>query len=333
MGTAGTLFLANVEGIIRGIVRVELHGLSGGQAACCWHATVRWAVRSGYADLPGVKWWADNGLHGAGAWPDGWLHQVPSLHGNRGPASSIASALAGRQGEWPGAETTDGELAVARVLPMALLGAGAAVQRGHSVEQSSDWFAEHATRSAGYTHRVEARFYAAALAQTAAHVIEGAPLDGFADLEWPTNHAVLAYPDSRAVRDARDQLEDVSLQLQDLPDPSAFAALQMVGKRKTALRAVSGGMALAMTHTEPNDLQPLLDRVSAYAEPGAGAVATSLAAAFHGQNALPVAAVDRLDVAHVADMLANDLVDWLTRDQANDYKDVSTRWLSRYPMN
>jgi hypothetical protein len=110
--------------------------------------------------------------------------------------------------------------------------------------------------------------------------------------------------------------------------------LQLVGKPKTALRAVAAGLALATTQ-QPNSgtLRPLLDAVTAHGEPGPGAMSMALAGAASGVHSLPVDAVDRLDVAHVADVLAGDLADWLTRDRNRDDRDLVSLWLPRYPMN
>jgi hypothetical protein len=194
--------------------------------------------------------------------------------------------------------------------------------------------AGQATVSAAYTHTIGARFFAAVAAQTAGHVLAEGVLDGFDDLEWPTNHAGELYAVDEEVGEARDVLEEVSEMLWALPDSAAFASLQLVGKPKSALRAVAAGLTLATTQQPVSgSLRPLLDAVAAYGEPGPGGVAVALAGAAYGAQSLPMDAVDRLDVAHVADILAGDLADWLTRDRNRDDRDLVSLWLTRYPMN
>lgn len=329
-GTAGTLFLANVEGAINGVIRADLKGMIGGGPHCCWHATIRWALRAGMDGLPAITSWQEWAPQVGVPSPYGWLQEVPSLRGTRGPSPSITAALGNRPDQWPAPETTDGELAIARVLPVALLGVGLAP--GLSERETSEWLAEQATVSAGFSHRIDARFYAASIAQTAGLVILGGSMDGFADLEWPTNHGMSTYPRGEAVSNARDELERVNLLLYDLPAPSALAALHKLGSRKSALRAVSSGLAMALTHRDPDHLQPLLDQVASRGEPGPGALAMALAGAHFGAHALPPAAIDQVDIAHVADTLANDLADWLEtgRSLINE-QDLVSVWLSRYP--
>ncbi len=100
---------------------------------------------------------------------------------------------------------------------------------------------------------------------------------------------------------------------------------------RTALRALAEGLRCVLTHPGRNEADKALKEALETGQPGAAAVTGALVGAAHGVQSLPVDAVSRLDLAHVADQLAMDVHLQLTQHPARSSHDGAFAWRHRYP--
>lgn len=324
-GTPSLIFLAGVEGLLRGLVREDLTG-SADLAECAWHATGRWAFRARLADLPGVRRWQD--AASPNRWPDGWLAELSQLTLARGSAPAIEQALAEPDHDpRPGRADADsaGDLVVSRTLPVALLAA------------TAPWDAELDVRIwqtardvAGYSHGLAAQVLAVALTHTAARTLaEGRvhPLADLADL----SALYAGVPHADQVIAARVALRGLADQLPPHPPATDLARAGLAAGPRTALRALAEGLRCLHTHPGSGEVDKALREAMETGQPGAAAITGALVGAAHGVELLPVDAVARLDLGHVADQLAADLHTQVEQHPALAGHERATAWQHRYP--
>lgn len=324
VGTPSLIFLHGIEAMIRSSVRQDLSGRAA-LAECSWHATARWAHSTRQGDLPQVRRWRD--ACSPQAWPDGWLAELSSLALGRGSAPAVEAALEledldPRPGHGPG--DSAGDLVLSRTLPVALL----AVDREWS--PSLDELVSTSARDvAAYSHGLPAQLVAVATTRTLASTLATGTIQPFAD---PSGLAAL-YADAAEPDDARQ----ACLALAALADPAStrlpateLARQGVPSGPRTALRAVAEGLRCVLTHPARSEVDKALREALETGQPGAAAVAGALLGAAHGVHALPVDAVARLDLAHVADQLAGDLLVQVTDHPALLTRESET-WLHRYP--
>lgn len=332
VGPSGTLALATCEGVIRGLVREQLKGISGGIPGCCWHSMARWAERSDRGHLAGVAHWTDMVMPGR-RWPDGWLSQIPVLRGSRGSAPAIEAALSVDSPQ-PGPTPADGagstgNLIIARVLPLAMLVATSTPPDeapGHA--RADDEFARRlvttAADTAAYSHGVLAQVVAVALTRTAAEVLATGKLTSLIDIDMVcdvfyerggTSDVSRAHEALRAINDAI----------------GAGMSRTLVFGPRTALRATETGMVQAQALCDPDHIDGALEAVARLRDPAGAAVTMALLGAVHGFESLPAGAVARLDVAHVADQLAQDLTTQCGSSLSSDRGTPPEHWVNRYP--
>ncbi|WP_149205058.1 hypothetical protein [Actinotalea subterranea] len=327
-GTPSMLFLSSTEGLVRALVREQLTGLGGGLADACWHATTRWAHRSRRDTLAGVV--DRREAAEPGSWPDGWLSEIAMLQSGRGSAPAIEAALdLGRDLDpRPGYSASDsiGDLVLARVLPVALLAAARP-----TADLATDLSAA-ARDVAAYTHGLVGQVLAVALTRTLAHTLAtGAvhPLVGLPDL----SELYLGVPHADEVVRARVALRAVADHLPPNPRTSSDISHGVPSGPRSALRAMTEGLHCALTYPQRDQVADALEEVlTATPQPAASAVTFALLGAAHGIEALPPDAVARLDVGHVADQLAVDLLTQAERHPlASSNGEAAKAWLRRYP--
>ncbi|MCL3859674.1 hypothetical protein [Actinotalea sp. K2] len=335
VGTPSLLFLSSTEGVIRALVRASLSGAPAGVPEACWHATARWAYRARRQTLPGVLAWQESAP--SATWPDGWLSQLSLLQGGRGSAPAVEEALqlGSNLDPRPGESASDsaGDLVLARTLPVALL---AAAHRGGAPQVADDadlglHVSKVARDVAAYSHGLPAQVVAVALTRTAVKVLTTGEVQPLADL--PDLSSVYeGVPGASEVVRARVALRALADVLPPHPRATTFVSHGVPAGPRTALRALSEGAFCALTHAGRAEVAGAVEDLLQTPEPAAGAVALSLLGAAHGIEALPPDAVARLDVGHVADQLANDL---LTQTHAGPLAGGDTpaahAWLERYP--
>lgn len=326
-GTPSMLFLAGVEGVLRASVREQLTGRPADLPDLCWHATARWADRTNRGQLAGVVARRD-AAEGA-PWPDGWLSELTLLRGGRGSAPAVEEALGlgADLDPRPGHAPSDsvGDLSIPRTLPVALL----AVLRP---DEDGLRLAERARDVAAYSHGLVAQVLAVALTRTVAQtLVTGTPqpLVELADL----SAVYQGVPHTDDVVRARVALRAVADQLPPDPHPEAAEVGHGIPSgTRTALGALTVGLGLALTHPGRTEVGAAVDEILRAPHPSAAAVALAVLGAAHGLEALPADAVARLDVGHVADQLAADLL--LQVDGAplrSPDTAVTDGWLRRYP--
>ena len=99
---------------------------------------------------------------------------------------------------------------------------------------------------------------------------------------------------------------------------------------RTALRAMAEGLRCVLTHPGRQEASKALREALETGQPGAAAVTGALVGAAHGAELLPVDAISRLDLAHVADQLATDLLAQVQEHPALDERRAPA-WRHRYP--
>lgn len=323
-GTPSLIFLAGVEGLVRGLVREDLTG-RGQIAECSWHATARWAWYTRMRDLPGVRRWHEAAI--PQPWPDGWLAEVAPLAIGRGSAPAIEEALALPELDpRPGHPAGDsaGDLVVSRTLPVALLaalGSWDAAVAAHVMTTARD--------VAAYSHGLPAQVLAVATTVAAARTLaEGTPtpvvdldtLDGiYSDVADPE--------DVIAARYALGSLPDPLVPMLPATD---LARVGLPSGPRTALRAIAEGMRCVLAHPGKQEVSKALREALETGQPGAAAITGALVGAAHGVELLPVDAVSRLDLAHVADQLALDVVTQMSDHPVLD-EERAPAWQHRYP--
>ncbi|MCV2393070.1 ADP-ribosylglycohydrolase family protein [Actinotalea sp. M2MS4P-6] len=323
-GTPSLIFLHGVEAMIRSSVREDLTG-RGALPACSWHATARWAWSTRQGHLPQVRQWRDTAS--PQPWPDGWLAELSSLAIGRGSAPAVEAALEledldPRPGWSPG--DSAGDLVLSRTLPVALLAA--------DQEWSPELDARVATSArdvAAYSHGLPAQVIAVAVTRTLAETVARGEIAPLAD-PAPLLDLYADVPDQHDVRSA-------CAALAELADPTAtrlpateLARAGVPSGPRTALRALAEALRCTTTHPARAEVDKALREALETGQPGAAALAGAMLGAAHGVHALPVDAVARLDLAHVADQLAGDLALQVTAHPALVERDADT-WLHRYP--
>lgn len=323
-GTPSLIFLAGVEGLVRGLVREDLTGRAQ-LPECSWHATARWAWHTRMRDLPGVRRWYDAAV--PQPWPDGWLAEVAPLAIGRGSAPAVEEALAlpeldPRPG-YPGGDSA-GDLVVSRTLPVALLAA------------AGPWDADVAARVtttardvAAYSHGLSAQVLAVAMTVAAARTLaEGTavPVEDIGELD----RAYADVPDPEDVTAARHALRGLPDPLTPTLPATDLARSGVPSGPRTALRAIAEGMRCVLAHPGKQEVAKALREALETGQPGAAAITGALVGAAHGVELLPVDAVSRLDLAHIADQLALDLITQVSEHPALD-DDRAPAWQHRYP--
>ncbi len=322
-GTPSLIFLHGVEALVRSSVREDLTGRAA-LAQCSWHATARWAWSTRQRHLPQVRRWYD--AASPQPWPDGWLAELSVLAIGRGSAPAVEAALEQEDLDpRPGYGPADsaGDLVLSRTLPVALL----AMDR--TWDPALDLRVATAARDvAGYTHGQAAQVVAVALTRTLAATLSRGAVQPLLDpAVLGAHYADSADPDGvTAAIGALDQLVDP--EMLRLPATELARAGVASGPR-TALRALAEGLRCALTHPGPGEVAKALTEALETGQPGAAAVTGALVGAAHGLHALPVDAVSRLDLAHLADQLAGDLV-VQTLEHPVLAADGET-WAHRYP--
>ena len=340
-GTPSLLFLAGVEGLIRGLVREEVTGRPGAIPDSSWHATARWASRTRQGTLPGVRRWSDAAA--PQRWPDGWLSDLALFADGRGSAPAVEAALERTELDArPGRSGADsaGDLVLSRTLGIALLavdnpgglgpaptaaGMGRALDPAHGLRISAV-----ARDVAGYTHGLEAQVIAVALTRALAECLATGEVRGLLDLDSLTEiyEDIPAQDDVIAVQAALTTLGGQSI---PYPPVTELAQQGLPSGPRTALRATAEGLRCALMHPGRDEVSKAIGEALDTGQPAAAAVAGALVGAAHGMDAFPVDAVSRLDVGHVADQLATDVFTQLTAPPtARDGATVDA-WLHRYP--
>ena len=337
-GTPSMLFLANVEGVVRALVREQLTGLSTGLADCCWHATARWAHRARRDTLRGV---VDRRVAAEPAvWPDGWLSSLSLLRGGRGSAPAIEASLdlGADLDPRPGWSESDsvGDLVLSRTLPVALLSAlppGARPLPEPSGDDVGHRVSREARDVAAYSHGIPAQVIAVATTRTVAEVLttgQVQPLVDLADLSAVYRGA----PRADEVVMTRVALRGVA---EHLPPQSRTTAEIMHGipaGPRSVLRAATDGLRWALTHPERHQVADAIAEATRTPQPAATALMLGMLGAAHGIEALPEDAVARLDVGHVADQLVIDLLTQVDIGPVAAADDQAAQaWLRRYPAS
>ncbi|NTW40202.1 MAG: hypothetical protein HGA44_10005 [Cellulomonadaceae bacterium] len=333
-GTPTLLFLAGIEGLIRGLVRESVTGRPGGVPDACWHATARWASRTRQESLPGVAVWREAAQ--GRRWPDGWLSELALLEGGRGSAPAVeaalelGSALDPRPG-YSGADSA-GDLVLSRTLPIAFLAATTPVHTPHPIDDDLGLQVSTLARDvAAYSHGLPAQVVAVALTRTVAGVLTSGEVSGLADLA-SLSAVYDGVPGGAEIVAARVALHAVSENLPPHPRSTSFVSHGVPSGPRSALRATTDGLRFALSHPGRHDVVKAVAEMVEMAQPAAGAVGLGLLGAAHGIGALPADAVDRLDLGHVADALAIDLVTQITGGPLlGDDHEAATDWLDRYP--
>ncbi|NCT92343.1 hypothetical protein GXB85_15495 [Cellulomonas sp. APG4] len=336
-GTPGLVFLSSVEGVVRWHVRSQVTGRPASLADACWEATLRWAHRANRRTLHAV---VERAAAGGDTWPDGWLKDLSLLRGGRGSAPAIELALdAPDHDRTPGGGTSDsvGDLVLSRTLPVALAAVAgltpvatddaapaAPEDGGHPVSVA-------ARDVAAATHGIVAQVLAVALTRTLAETLVSGEVRPLVDL--PDLSAVYrGVPHTDDVVRARVALRALADLMPPHPRASDDISHGIPSGNRTALGAVREGLRCALAHPGRAEVDGAIADLVSVPHPAAGAVTLALLGAAHGVEALPPDAVARLDVGHVADQLALDLVAEVEGGpQRSPHRDAVEDWLRRYP--
>ncbi len=308
-GVATQLAAFTTEGIIRATVRANHKGISS-LSGVVWHAYSRWAAGHGIEVEQLRRRWQPGT---EGAWPDGWLAQVPLLTQRRGSAPATVSAVRGLEPGTPERPVSNsaGAHALTRTLPVAALG--------------RTWSRKPLVR---YAEEIAALSH------------------GHEDAHWSTSTAVLWAAGCLVTGDLVEALgetnrmemgtyigyaRDTAL---DEPRQQAFLARDNVAADRTARSALTGAVYATHSFPDPGDAVAAVE--FAATAPGGSAVPTVTAAilgATHGVDVWPVELVSRLELAWVMDTLARDLVLQLTDNPGGEEytKPRDPHWWDRYP--
>lgn len=344
VGTPSLVFLSSVEGVVRWHVREQVTGRPADLADACWEATLRWAHRTNRRSLHAV---VERAAAGGDAWPDGWLGELSLLRGGRGSAPAIELALdAPDHDRTPGAGTSDsvGDLVLSRTLPVALTAiAGGRAGTTPADDAAPGTTAPDGTAPDGHpvgvaardvaaaTHGLVAQVLAVALTRTLAETLVRGQVQPLVDL--PDLSAVYrGVPHTDDVVRARVALRAIADLMPPHPRATDDISHGIPSGNRTALGALREGLRCALAHPGRAEVAAAVDDLVTVPHPAAGAVTLALLGAAHGIEALPPDAVARLDVGHVADQLALDLVAEVegTPQRSPDPAAVAG-WLRRYP--
>ncbi|WP_258382693.1 ADP-ribosylglycohydrolase family protein [Streptomyces sp. NTH33] len=319
-GVSTQLACFTVEGTVRALVRGDHKGICH-PPSVVWHAYCRWAALQGMEEERMRRRWASGT---EGAWPDGWLAQVPVLAQRRGSAPATVAALSKiEQGTVEKPTTTSrGCHALTRILPVAVVFAGRGPGHG----------AAEAREIAALTHGDPAAQSAAAHATVLlAHCLTSG--------EEPQVRRALA-DGIRALPEADPdlatrELEQLTTALEQADEhPADSERLARLAPDATAPSALLGGLYVAASFPERDQVDAAL-RFAAGAPDGdsVACVTGALLGAAHGAEALPVDLVSRHELAWVLDTLARDLVAQIVdRPSGGEYLGGwDPHWWSRYP--
>ncbi len=301
--SAGQLACFTVEGVIRASVRYNHKGICH-PPSVVWHAYTRWAAGQG---VTGIEPWP------AEVWPDGWLADVPALRIRRGSAPATVAALRGRARgtlDKP-VGTSLGAHALIRSLPVGL----AVGWLGRPVA--------FAREIAALTHAVPAADVAGVGASLLAKLAGGHQF----------NEAVQRTLEDCAThvsRSATSILEEALTAAES--DPRQIDVLRRLASDRQASSALAGGVYVAASFAEPDRIREAVLFAADVGEHVAAAAGAFLAAAA-GVFALPVDLVSRLELAWVADVLAQDLISEIVDSPSgSDYEPAADpTWWNRYP--
>ncbi|WP_208869558.1 ADP-ribosylglycohydrolase family protein [Micromonospora cremea] len=300
--SAGQLACFTVEGLIRAHVRGMHKGLTH-PPGVVWYAYNRWAVIQG---ITGVK-----PAHGSDPMT-GWLAKVPVLRERRGSAPATVAALQGGKAgtlERPGGASI-GAHGLTRALPAGLctwwqspgaLGASlAALSHGGSAMAA-------AALGATMIHLIDLGNDVAGAAMRAHHMPHGS---------WPGTTADTLAP-ALAAAEAK---------------PAQAAELARLAAGNTAHGALLGGVYVAVSFPEREQVRDALLFASSAGAKHAATVAGALLGAAHGPDALPVDWLSRLELAWVADTLARDYVTQVEHSPSGaEYVEATDpHWWGRY---
>lgn len=319
----GQLACFTTEGLIRASVRFGNKGICH-PPSVVWHALARWA----YGQRIPADVLYDHWRGGASSgWPNGWLAEVPVLRERRGSAPATVAALrSGKQGTRQEPATgSAGFHGLVRTLPVGLLSSSPLAM----AELAMDVAALTHGSPEGYLPVAAGALLVAALA--AGTDMTAALDDGLRRIAEIESTGLQRY--RTAVADGRRTPGDQEL-------------LRRHSSDRTAASALAGALYVAASFPDRDQVEDAL--VFAAGVPGAGTAATTgaLLGASHGADALPVAALSRVELAWVADVLAYDLVEELTETPGGHETVVETRtgalsfawqegsdphWQRRYP--
>ncbi len=340
-GTPSLLFLAGVEGLVRGLVREEVTGRPGAIPDTSWHGTARWASRTRQGTLPGVRRWSEAAA--PQRWPDGWLSDLALFADGRGSAPAVEAALEKAELDpRPGRSGADsaGDLVLSRTLGVALLAVAnpGGLDAGRVPDSTGSVLdAAHALRITGvardvaaYTHGLEAQVIAVALTRALAECLASGRVQGLCALDTLPGlyEDVPTIDDVLAVRSALGTLAEQAI---PYPPVTELALQGLPSGPRTALRATAEGLRCALMHPGRDEVAKAVREALDTGQPAAAAVAGALVGAAHGLDAFPVDAVSRLDVGHVADQLATDVYTQLTAPPTARDSATVDAWLHRYP--
>ncbi|MGW1541373.1 ADP-ribosylglycohydrolase family protein [Streptomyces sp. NPDC002309] len=321
-GVSTQLACFTTEGTIRALVRGDHKGMCH-PPGVVWHAYRRWAA------LQGLE--AQRSSSGGGAWPDGWLAQVPVLAEPRGSAPATVTALARSvHGQVETPTTSRGCHALTRTLPVAVLGAA------YGTEPAVDTAREIASLTHGDPAAHTATAQAVVVAQhcltdlTEAQASSG----GRTQVQHALREGLRALrgTDLASAPQELDRLgQALEMAVSHPADPERLAKL---APDATAPSALLGGAYVAASFPERDQVADAL-RFAAGAPDGdsVACVAGAQLGAAHGAEALPVGLVSRHELAWVLDILARDLVAQLTdRPGGTEYTlGWDPNWWDRYP--
>lgn len=311
-GVSTQLAAFTVDGLIRGMMRGHHRGICH-PASVLWHAYSRWAVLQDIdADAISAQW-----LSGAsGAWPDGWLAQVPALRERRGSAPATASALKRlKQGspEEPSSNSS-GSHALTRVLP------AAAASRMWSEEV----LVRNVREFAALTHGHPNALYAASVGtHIAASCLQGMSVS-----------EAMHHSFGRSMLDGWEPMALLHAAARAEMDPPDQAVLRGIAPTATAESALYGAIYVAHCYPDPADAMKAISfAASAPDGSSVAAVAGAFLGAAHGVAIWPVDLVSRLELVWVVDTLARDLVLQLTDNPGGtEYtRPRDPTWWERYP--
>ncbi|MFF8592555.1 ADP-ribosylglycohydrolase family protein [Streptomyces sp. NPDC015220] len=318
-GVSTQLACFTAEGTIRAFVRGDHRGVCA-PAGVVWHAYRRWAALQGLEPHRSLR---HPRTEDEGAWPDGWLAQVPVLAQRRGSAPATVAALSGSGPGGMGSPTASrGCHALTRTLPVAVAVAG---------HDPKYWVSE-ARAMAALTHGDPAARSAAAHATVlAAHCLTcGAQ----PEVRRALAEGIRALPGADPDMTTEERHRLTAALQQAVEHPADGTRLARLAPDPTAPSALLGGLYAAASFPERHQVDAAL-RFAAGAPDGdsVACVTGALLGAAHGAEALPVDLVSRHELAWVLDTLARDLVaQMVDRPSGTEYgSGWDEHWWGRYP--
>ncbi|MDH6228156.1 ADP-ribosylglycohydrolase family protein [Streptomyces sp. MJP52] len=322
-GVSSQLACFTTEGAIRGLALGRATS-DWRVAETVWHAYSRWAAQQGIEpELLGQPWTTRDDARGA--WPDGWLADVPALAERRGSAPATVKALTGLRPGTPQQPVSDsrGAHALTRTLPMAV------AATGYSLRHGLEWGRSVAALTHGDTAALSATGDAVLLLD---HCLTAASAYGVLEVLDIGIDSLPAY-DPDLTPEAHERLRQaVRAGVKQGPDAEF---LRKIAARATAPAALRGGLYVVGCFPDRAEIQAALTFAAKNAPDGrsVACVAGALLGAIHGVEALPAGPVSRLELSWVLDSLARDLVTELTAPPGERGEDGwDPQWAARYPM-